>query len=351
MKKTEEEMQINNNPKPPKVDEFSSAEVATDKKIAGGKPSFARTTEDKPSFAKATEGKKDEKEKKPISIRTYRGDLAGILKNKSTSMAGMVIAEEKKRGNIFSKVTKTAKKNIALSVISILLIVAGILSVFLLNYLKPTPIIKISDIVLETIIYSEYQRELFLEQPGKLKLTKLIQNEIDDINIPLGSLIHFYLTQQSKNEDAQVGKILLSAQQLLFLIDARVSETLLRFLEPNFMFGFHSSAGDRPFLLLKTRSFENSFSEMLKWEENMIEDLRSIFIEDNPVLSVNRLRETKYQFCDVVVRNKDARAILDGGGKILFIYSFADKNTIVITTNQTTLQEIFDRLTTSYRKR
>ena len=297
------------------------------------------------------EKEKSDKEKEKVSVRTYRGDLASILKNKDTSMAGMVIAEEKKRGNAFFKVVATAKKNIALSVISVLLIVAGISTICVLHILKPTPVIKINEVVLKPIIYSEYHRELFMEQPNKLKLLKLIQKESDDANIPLGSLIYLYPTQRSFEDDGQVGKTLLSAEQLLTLINARVSNTFLRFIEPNFMLGFHSSLDIRPFLILKTSSFENSFPEILKWEENMIEDLKNVFVEDNPVFSVDKLREQKYQFKDVVIQNKDARAVLDGGGKISFVYAFADKNTIVITTNKTTLQEIFSRVTISYRRR
>lgn len=287
------------------------------------------------------------------SVRTYRSDLADILKSKDSSMAGMVMAEEKKRNKSFFKVATATKKNIALSITSILFIAVGLSSVFLLYFFKPSPLIKISDVVLKPIIYSEYQKELFLEKPSKLKISKLIQNEAADINIPLGSLIHLYFTQRKEitGNTTEAGKILADIEQFMALIDTRIPGALLRFIEPNFMFGFHSSVGNKPFLILKTRSFENSFPEMLKWEENMVEDLRTVFIEDNPVLSVSRLREGKYQFKDIVIKNKDARAILDGGGKILFIYAFADKNTIAITTNKTTLQEIFNRLTVSYRKR
>lgn len=331
----------------PKKDEFNHVPIPQQEQ----KPDLLMVNPNPPKAdGQDGQGKKEEG-KTPVSVRTYRGDLTGILKDKGSSMAGMVIAEEKKREKLFSKISKTAKKNVALSVISVIFIVSGVLSVILLNHFKPTPVIKISDVVLKTLIYTEYQRELFLERPNKLKLTKSIQSEIGNTNIPLGSLIHFYITRRSGRESQPAGKTLLSVHQLLELIDARVSETLLRFLEPNFMFGFHSSAGDRPFLILKTQSFDNSYPEMLEWEENMIEDLRAIFIEDNPVLSVDKLRSAQYQFKDVVARNKDTRAVLDSEGKILFIYAFADKNTIVITTNKTTLQEVFDRLTTKYRTR
>lgn len=295
------------------------------------------------------QNKQGDKEKS--SIRTYQGDLSKIIKNKEVSLAGAVIAEEKKQRTRFSKIGVETKKNIFLFAASAVLVVAGILSVCLLNTLKPSPIIKIKDAELKPIVYTEYQKELFFEKPSKLKLSATIQKEAENLNIPLGSLIYLYLTQRDIQGEEEMGKSLISVAQFMELIDARIPASLLRFIDPNFMFGFHSSTQNRPFLIMKTRSFENSFPEMLRWEENIIEDLRTVFAEDNPVLSKDRLREQGYQFKDVVIKNKDVRAVLDGGGKILFAYAFPDKETIVITTNKLTLQEIFDRLSISYHKR
>jgi len=290
--------------------------------------------------------------KKKSSIRTYQGDLSKIVKGKNISATKIAIAEESKRRKLFTKVGLEAKKNTALIIVSIILVIAGIVSVYLLNILKPTPVIEIQEVELKPIIYTEYQKDLFFEKPSKLKLIKLVQDEVEEMNTPLGSLVQIYFTERSSTEDeTQMGKSLINTTQLIELLDARISNTLLRFLEPDFTFGFHSTIQNSPFLIFKTRSFEDSFPEMLKWEETILEDLRAIFIEDNPVFLKDRLRESQYQFKDIVIKNKDARAILDGGGKILFAYSFPDKETIVITTNKMTLQEIFDRLSTIYHTR
>lgn len=296
--------------------------------------------------------KEDKDAKKKSSIRTYQSDLSKIVKGKNISATRIAIAEDTKRRKLFKKVGLETKKNTALIIVSIVLVVAGIVSVYLLNAFKPTPTIKIKEVELKSIIYTEYQKELFFENPSKLKLSKAVQNEVSEMNTPLGSLIQLYFTKRSSTEDeTQMGKSLIDTTQLIKLLDARIPDTLLRFLEPNFTFGFHSTVQNSPFLILKTRSFEDSFPEMLKWEETILEDLQAIFIEDNLVFSKDRLRENRYQFKDIVIKNKDVRAILDGGGKILFAYSFPDKETIVITTNKITLQEIFDRLSTIYHTR
>ena len=290
--------------------------------------------------------------KKKSSIRTYQSDLSKIVKGKNISATKIAIAEESKRRKLFTKVGLEAKKNTALIIVSIILVMTGIVSVYLLNILKPTPTIEVQEVELKPIIYTEYQKDLFFEKPSKLKLIKSVRDETEKLNIPLGSLIQLYFTERSSTEDeTQMGKSLINTTQLIKLLDARISNTLLRFLDPDFTFGFHSTIQNSPFLIFKTRSFEDSFPEMLKWEETILEDLQAIFIEDNPVFLKDRLSENPYQFKDIVIKNKDARAVLDGGGKILFAYSFPDKETIVITTNKITLQEIFNRLSTIYHTR
>jgi hypothetical protein len=291
-------------------------------------------------------------DKKKSSIRTYRGDLSEIVNSKNLSATKIVIEEESKRRQLFKKVGIEAKKNTTLIIASLILLIAGVVSVFLLNILKPTPVINVQEAVFTPIIYTEYQKDLFFENLSKLKLTRSVQDEVAQLDIPLGSLIQLYFTKRSVTEDGtQTGKTLVATDQFMEIIDARISNTLLRFLEPNFTFGFHSTILNSPFLIFKTRSFEDSFPEMIKWEETILEDLGSIFIEDNIVFSKNRLRENNYKFKDIVVENKDVRAILDGGGKILFAYSFPDSETLIITTNKLTLQEIFDRLSTIYHTR
>jgi len=296
--------------------------------------------------------KTPKEEKKKSSIRTYQGDLSKIVKSGNLSTTKMVIEEENKRRRLFKKINTETKKNASLIIVSFILIVAGITSFFLLNILKPTPVIKVQEVNLEPIIYTEYEKDLFFELPSKAKISKTIQNEVSQMNIPLGSMIQLYFTKRSSTaNEEEMGKSLIEINQLTTLLDMRLPSTLLRFLEPNFSFGYHSATENSPFLIIRTRSFEDSFPEMLKWEETILEDLQSIFIEDNPVLSKDRLRENIYKFKDIVVKNKDVRAILDGGGKILFAYSFPDKETIVITTNKTTLQEVFERLSNIYHTR
>ncbi|MBU4536541.1 hypothetical protein KJ603_00690 [Patescibacteria group bacterium] len=297
------------------------------------------------------------KKDNPIAIRTYRGDLAKVIKNDKISLTEAIIAEETKKengkdknSNKIKKIDKPTRKKIYLSILSMFLVLSGIISVIFVYYYKPTPIIKVNDVEVKSFIYSEYQKEIFIENLNNIKLTKLIQTSIDNINLPIGSLLHLYLTKRYE-ENNLVGKSIMSTNELFSLLNSRASETLLRFLEPNFMFGYYSSNENYPFLILKTTSFDNSFPEMLVWENNIVEDLKPLFTENKPTISNEDIRGGEFKFKDIVIKNKDTRAILNDSGEIIFAYSFIDKNTIIITTSKISLQEVFDRLTISYRER
>ncbi|MCK5285686.1 MAG: hypothetical protein KAJ58_00450 [Candidatus Pacebacteria bacterium] len=304
---------------------------------------------------KETNSQEKTHKKNSSMVRTYQNDLVNVIKTKKISMTQAVMMEkEHKDTNLlkkFSKIKKSTKKNIYLSILSIILVISGISVVFFVYYYKPIPVIKIDEIELKSFIDSEYQKEVFLEKSNVLKLTSLIKTELGKTNLPIGSLLHLYLTDKHLKENNIVGKKLLTTDDLFFLLEARVSETFLRFIDLEFMYGYYSSLDVYPFLILKTRSFDNIFPEILKWEKNLIEDLRPIFIEENPAIPSSELRTREFEFKDLVIKNKDTRAILNNSGEIIFIYSFVDKNTIVITTDKNVLQEISNRLILKTQKR
>ena len=113
------------------------------------------------------------------------------------------------------------------------------------------------------------------------------------------------------------------------------------------MFGLHVLNVNQPFLVFKTNYYQNTYAGMLSWENTLMEDIGSIFTP--PEVAV--VAETSDQvlgrnknFEDIVVKNRDTRALRNQDGKIIFLYSFPDKNTLVLTTNADTLEKISTRL-------
>ena len=116
---------------------------------------------------------------------------------------------------------------------------------------------------------------------------------------------------------------------------SRASGSLTRALEPVFMLGL---LGESRFIIFKLSSFENAFAGMLAWEATLKEDLNGLFLK--PVTASS----TPQSFQDIIYRNKDVRALVDGGEAYL-LYSFFDSKTLIITDDLETLEQLSDRLT------
>jgi hypothetical protein len=83
---------------------------------------------------------------------------------------------------------------------------------------------------------------------------------------------------------------------------------------------------------------------MLGWEEAMSADLAPLFGSPvsssyNPEVRTDTGTSEAY-FKDVIAVNKNARLLVDENGDDRIIYTFIDKNTVVITTTREALSEI-----------
>ena len=91
-----------------------------------------------------------------------------------------------------------------------------------------------------------------------------------------------------------------------------------------------------------------AYAGMLNWEGDMAKNLQVIFRLPNneaggtAVVGQNLATNTKFQ--DAVIINKDVRLIKNQGGEIILLYAIIDKETIIITVNDTAFKEIIDRL-------
>jgi len=82
-------------------------------------------------------------------------------------------------------------------------------------------------------------------------------------------------------------------------------------------------------------------------EKSIQKNIGGIFIDervDNS--STTNSFINRRQFEDAIIKNRDARVLKNQNGVIIFLYSFPDKNTLVITTTPDVYEEINDRLLT-----
>ena len=103
------------------------------------------------------------------------------------------------------------------------------------------------------------------------------------------------------------------------------------------MLGTYSFDTNALFLILSINDYPSAYAGMLKWEPNILSDIGGLF-EVRAQAST-----TKLEFSDEALQNKDLRIVKDLNGNTLFLYSFIDKNTLVLTTNENILTAIMGK--------
>jgi len=125
-------------------------------------------------------------------------------------------------------------------------------------------------------------------------------------------------------------------------------DDLTRIIEPNFMFGlYYGATSSIPFIILKTKSTEQSYGQLLAWEKNLptVWDIligKPIATSSTPENTI-RSAGVLPHFRDQIIQNLDTR-ILDGAGVIQpALYGFLDPNTIILTQTRAAFLEILTR--------
>jgi len=141
----------------------------------------------------------------------------------------------------------------------------------------------------------------------------------------------------------------LSVQDFTTSLAPTMPASLKRSLQPDFSIGFHDANGWQSYLILKTNSYETAFGGMLSWESTLKQDL-AVFLTASATTSsagIEGNNRAEGNFKDLVIKNKDVRILYNIFNEPLLMYSFFDKETIVITSSVITLEELLARLVTS----
>ena len=286
------------------------------------------------------------------TLRTYRDDVVLAVKQGAsvTSIAAAEAVRRAKAGAAFAEEEPPQKSldfkkliiwvGAAVLILSVVGGVAGFAISLRGTQEKQTVAFRPAE-----FMFVERAAELPVGNLEKAELLQLLSRVVAAGNSTLGALEQYYLTRVVAEEPQ-----LLSAQEFLFAVGAEVPESLPRSLEQPFFFGVHIFNGNQPLLIFKTNSYENAFAGMLSWEGTLQRDLAPAF---GTALGAADLEQTgtttasitpRASFRDMVIRNKDARVLRNRTGQVVLLYSFIDRSTLLITTNEYTLNEAVSRL-------
>lgn len=273
------------------------------------------------------------------TLRTYQSDVEDALKDGGGSLAKIAVAESIKRANEpFTSIgdTEESERENRTKIIwgiSIGLVVLGIIIFSLFYFLRglgqsPAPIISQTS----PIIITDVEKNVDISGLDREALIAKLFSEQQNNLVKLSSVAGLRLIDGVGEVVSQI-----TAKKFFQKLSARPPDELVRSLQDNFLFGLYSLNTNKPFLIFKTDYYQSAFAGMIAWEKDLVADLGPIFV-DSQVLSQFG------KFEDITIKNRDTRALRDSTGRIIFLYSFPDKSTIVITTNADTLDAIGARL-------
>lgn len=130
------------------------------------------------------------------------------------------------------------------------------------------------------------------------------------------------------------------------LLHSGAPAELIRVLSGDITLGMYGLRGNQLFLVFPVGSFDHAFGGMLSWEKLMPDELSGLFNipRASAAASTTSAASSPPVFKDAVIRNKDVRALFDEQGAIRLLYSFLNKETLVIAEREETLRALIGRL-------
>ena len=270
-------------------------------------------------------------------IRTFKSDAEEAVKYQNVSAVDIAIAEQKKRERSTSieyETPHTSHAGLFIILSICLIIVLGGGWYYWFSSSQNPEIKKAPAVAIQTIV--PYTKGSTLTLDPNSDPFVLIGAKLAGSNAGLGNIFAL-IPVESTNSINQI-----DISQVLK--NTTIPNRLLRSLGTKYMIGAYTYDTQSPFLILTNTFFQNAFSGMLEWEKSMREDFMPLIQVSHPnEVSTGALGSS---FQDALISNIDVRVLYNDAGETILMYAFADKDTIIITTDKNTLNFILDRLLT-----
>ena len=300
------------------------------------------------------------------SLRTYQGDMAEFIKEKNESVVSITVKAKEKKERIEKEeeklrpVVKSKKegfqKNLIIATLSLVLLASGVaVSFYIFNALKKEPM---SEVAVE---------EKVIPYNNLITLTNITKENFDS-----------ELAKLSPSNGASILKIsdknglsLQTTKDFFGFLGISLPATLERTIKEKYAVGIMFQNNQISYFLVITISdFGRAFSGMLDWESNMEKDLSFMnartdsFVVANTTANIPTSTATStatttsstasttlsvkipmkldsFIWKDMIVKNKDTRALINQKNQAKIAYTFLDKNTILITSSLSSIGDIY----------
>lgn len=265
-------------------------------------------------------------------LRTYQGDVDNLIHKTKASVITIAVAEQNRKAKIEPEPERESNpetKNKFFIFVGTFLFVLGIIVVGVFYFLSTqNKIVQVS----QSSAVLNYDKEADISVAGMTHgtLVQKILDEQKNFSLPANSILYINTTDSVLPTDTQT---------ILPILAPQIPLSLLRNLSQSYMIGVYSFDKNQPFIILTVDDYGQGFSGMLKWEGTMVSDLGQIF-GIAPLASSNL---DSYTFSDESLNNKDLRIIQNSSRQTVLLYSFIDKNTIIITSNENTFSALLNK--------
>lgn len=323
------------------------------------------------------------------TVRTFQSDIAHAVKNDNVSAIKIAMAEKNRReqDTHYANFAKPRRSHGALVaiIITLILVGGGVAGVYFYTN-KPLP-----PTIAETIapnepelLYSEEQALVDSNGKSSDKITAEIRGELLK-DLEFGVIKRVLLSKGTASSTKNT-----TTSEFLTLIRSGVPDGLRSAFAPQYFLGGYSKGPHETFIIIKIASYESAYAGMLAWEPHMEKDLGKFFPSSmisiattSPASPTSTTTASSTQigqagtstlasspasstsadifsppeipavatFKDRIIQNKDTRMLVGTDGRNKFLYTFLDKNTLLIASSERALQEVQARLTTGRIRR
>ncbi len=283
-----------------------------------------------------------EQKKQPQKVqglRTYEADIQEAIKKDNVSLTRIAMAErarDAQGGGFGGSAKRLSRKKIwAIVIIAVLIISAsGITYIVHRNNQVIEEILTVQRP--DPLILADTEKDILLPGVTRSSLIDTLQKEIA-APVSISTVKVLYLKEST---DLYMG-----AKRFLRIMETDLPSGLSQALLSNFTVGVHSFDGNHAFIILKTDLYESAVTGMFAWESNLAQKFM-------PLLNGRALTTAENKpFKSGLIKNKDVRVLKTADDKLLIVYSFIDHETILITTNEYTVEEITKRVNAFKLKR
>lgn len=263
-------------------------------------------------------------------LRTFKTDMAEAVKS-GLSVARMALSEQGRKRAVDETTSTPTRKTHWLVIVILLIVVLGAVGVTVWRQKLEGPL-NSTPTTIPSPIFVDSSQAIPVDRGQGLVIATAIDQTTKTLVKPGGQITQLYFTEN---------KTALSFPRFILKTGWQLPESLSRNLGNNFLFGLYwDGEQSNPFIVFETTFFERAWDGMFQWEPGLWNQLWP-FLK----LPAETAPPTPQfnQFQDKIIRNKDARILLDNLGQVLLAYSFLDNRHILITRTETAFIEVLKR--------